>query len=535
MPVSGAPAGERIDLSCPSAVGGLPTQPVDCPMYVLDQEDLFGQPDLAVDPRDPGVMAFSAMHGGAGLHPLPGDQPPSGRSRDASVHQPHTTFYTLNGAASWSDQPYYPPEAIEPASPLPGLPVQPGRARQAFGEDNAIALDGQGHAALAALYAYRDAASPAGAGSSAYQFAVALWREGRIAQGFAYDANVRVVELPAGLKADSLHLAYVPAADALVALWRQEDASNRSSVGGAWAQGKDAGVWTPLDANRTPQGCAAISRPFAEGARLLFACAPGHGAAPRVVALETGNWTGADLGALPLPDLPQVGLVPLEGTGQHAAWSAGVVDGRPRVVLTFGGSNETPWRRTLDIGADVARSDPAVGAPAEARITAAQYVPATGNLHLVYAERAAQAGSAARPGIAKAFVSVQAFGGLQARLDLGVGKVQRVDVSPTTTGVGEGVHDDLHDSLVLWTPPDGGAPREFLAYGDYGFVRFAEVHERDAAPPVVPLSVQVPPVPAASAGTLPALVGVPAGILAGAAMARVALARRKQTVEVRDE
>jgi hypothetical protein len=42
-------------------------------------------------------------------------------------------------------------------------------------------------------------------------------------------------------------------------------------------------------------------------------------------------------------------------------------------------------------------------------------------------------------------------------------------------------------------------------------------------------------VPAASAGTLPALVGVPAGILAGAAMARVALARRKQTVEVRDE
>jgi hypothetical protein len=520
--VHAAPGGAGFELACPPVVAASPAQPPTCPLYVLDQEDLFGQPDLVADARDPSVLAFSAMHGGAGLHPLPSGQPPSPRSRDASVHQPHTTFVTRDGGSTWHDYPYDPPTAILPASTLPGVPVRAGQAREAYGEDNAMALDGQGRVALAALYASRDAGATA---STPYRYTVALWREGKPAAGMDYFNGLTVLPLPADSRADSLHLTYVPDADALVALWRQEDAPRRVTLAGAWANGT-SGAWTPLDANLTPQGCASLSRPFAEGASLVFACGS------RLVSLDPRTSRASDLGALPLPDLGQVGLAPLDGPGRYAAWAAGVQDGHPSLVVSFRARNGSAWSAPRDVGPDV--QPPGLGSQGallEARATAAAYAPGSGSLHLVFETRRA---TDAQPGIAKTLVALGPEG-VRASLDLALGQVRRVDVSPTATGLGEDVYDDLHDSLVVRRDPAGGAPRELLAYGDYGFVRFAEVREHGFAPPVVPLAAQAPPVPAAAPGGIPVLVGIPAGVLAGTAMARVAMARRQQTVEVRDE
>src|SRR5205823_4867058 len=113
---------------------------------------------------------------------------------------------------------------------------------------------------------------------------------------------------------------------------------------------------------------------------------------------------------------------------------------------------------------------------ADARVTAAVYAPESGNLHLVYMERvdAARTGSANadRPEFTKVLASVQAEGSFQGLVDLQVGRATRITTSPTLTGVGNGAYDDLHDSLVI--APDG---RELLAFGDYGFVRYAQVVE----------------------------------------------------------
>ena len=111
-----------------------------------------------------------------------------------------------------------------------------------------------------------------------------------------------------------------------------------------------------------------------------------------------------------------------------------------------------------------------------------------------------------------------------------MGRISRADFSPTLTGVGNGAYADLHDSLVLTS--DG---RELIAYGDYGFVRYAQVVETDFLPPITPLGAQVPAIPLASGGISPALYGVPAGLLSGAMVARTLMARRKQAVEAPSE
>lgn len=519
-------ASEQVEFVCPKVADALPGQAVSCPTYVLDVEDLFGQPILVADPNNVHALAFSAIHGGRGLHPLPNDAPPTERSRQNSVHQPHTTFVSTNGGQGWTDAPYYAPDAIDPATA--------GNVRTAslYGEDNAAAVDGKGRLVLGALYSYADESRGGFLGTvqqpPTYRFAVALWRAGKVGTVPDYNTNLNLITLPAGVKADSLRLTAIPAADVVLATWRQEDGANASLVAGAWAKATDAGVWTPLDANKTVQGCRDVGAPFAEGAAVYFACAGPQGA--RLAGLEAANWTALDAGALPVPGAGHVDAIPLTGTGLYAAVESGVSDGAPRVLVAFGHNGS--WSAPDDYAKDLTRG----GAVRSARVTALAYQPVSGNLHLIYEERAADATQASgKPSIGKTFAAIKARGGLEARMDLNLGQLQRPDVPPTYAGVGDGGYEDLHDTLLVWLDPAGGAPRELVAFGDYGFVRYAEILEHDAAPPLVPLSVNVPPVPAASPGTVPALVGVPAGLLAGAAATRVALARRKKTVEARND
>ena len=100
----------------------------------------------------------------------------------------------------------------------------------------------------------------------------------------------------------------------------------------------------------------------------------------------------------------------------------------------------------------------------------------------------------------------------------------------STQGVGEDIFQDLHDDILVWTDPEGRG-REFVAFGDYGFVRFAEVGEENAIPFAFPPTVGTPPIPAPTAGINPAVVGAVAGSLAMAMAARMALAKKKRTAE----
>ena len=486
-----------------------------CPAYVLDREDVMGQPVLLVDPRMPHLVAFSALHGGRGVHVT--SEPPTERSRSNAVHQPHTTFISRDGGEGWKDLPYHAPDSMARAG------------REIYGEDNAATLDGEGRLYLASLYSYTDASGFAG--RTPPRFAVGVWKAHALDRDVDYYVNSKVL-LPKDESApiDSVHLVYVAEADVVVLLWREGNATVAH-----WTKPTDGALWTRLDAP-VAQGCDAISNPIAVEAEVFFACRGEGDRAWGVHALDAATWTARLVDRAPL-DEPYALLVPRGPWGLMVLIGSGLApDNSTASVRIAYGELGGRWSSPDDVTAKLTRATPATPL-SDARVTAAVYAPESGNLHLVYAERTDPARVAApnadRPEFTKVLAAVQAEGAFQGLVDLQVGRLSRVDFSPTLTGTGSGAFSDLHDGLVVVDA--GGRPREFVAYGDYGFVRFAEVVEENFLPPVSPLSAPVPAVPAASGSLAPLLVGVPAGLLSGAMVARTLMARRKAAVEAPTE
>ena len=501
-----------------------------CPQYVLDREDIFGQPVLMVDPRNPDYLAFSAMHGGHGLH-APGREPPTERSRDNGVHQPHTTFTSKNGAISWNDQPYHAPDALK---------AENGRGRDIFGEDNAAVQDAQGRMYLAAAYSYRDVTSPFAAAPAAWQYAVGVWK----AKGPEYpvDYHVNTLILDSGNdgtnRIDSLHIAYARSVDIVVTAWREEapagltsTTGNATSVVLHWTQPGQGAVWTRAPVDIGP--CARMSNPITVDATLYVACKEADAPA-RVHAVDLATWDARVAGEVDVMGDALL-LVKRGDHGHMVLVSSGLDASAAPVVEVAYGESGGAWSLPQDMGP---RLSPASDLPlAEARVTAAAYAPRSGNLHFVYMERydlaSANANDGQTPEFAKVFGSMVAEGRFLAAVDLGVGQVSRVPFSPTLTGVGGGVYNDLHDSIVIWDgEPYGMEDREFVAYGDHGYVRFGEVVEENFVPPIPLAANAVPPVPLATPGSIPVIMGVGAGVLSGAMVARTIAARRAAAVEV---
>ena len=528
-----ADAEYEVGFSCPEAVEGPTDGAPVCPAYVLDREDVFGQPVLVLDPFNPNLAAFSAMHGGRGAHPSPADQPPTERSRDDAVHQPHTTFVTRDGGAGWEDMPYHAPDSLRQKG-VGGRPTT-----QVYGEDNAAALDAQGRLHLAALYAHRPDAGPAGS-PAPYQYSVGVWKAKRLEHPVDYNVNVRL--LPAGGEGasdriDSLHMAHVPATDLVVTAWRETPAGAAPTDAGRlvlhWTRPQDGALWTRVEADPALAACRAVSNPLALDATLYVAClADGANATEwRVLAVDSTTWKTTQAGAVPMPGT--TGHLVARGAGGYMILLASGLqeDGAPTVQVAYG-ERGAAWSSPEEVAPDILPDD----APLlDARVTAAAWSPVSGNLHLVHLQRHDLASANAGAGAVefrKLFVSLEAEGGVLATVDLGMGALSRVDFSPTLTGVGSGAFNDLHDSIVVWRDPKGlGGDREYVAYGDHGYVRFAEVTEENFPIPVVPLGTQVPPVPLATPGAMPVIVGLPAGLLAGAMVVRTLAARRKVAVE----
>ncbi|HLE96539.1 MAG TPA: hypothetical protein VI997_04140 [Candidatus Thermoplasmatota archaeon] len=528
-PLSTSSGPYQIAFECPDLEGdGGVSGGLVCPMYVLDQHDVFGQPILLVDPADPAVLAFSALHGGRGAHVTPGSEPPSDRSRADAVHQPHTTFRTTDGGQRWLDEPYYAPDSLK----------KKDLSREIFGEDNAATLDGQGRIVLAALYAWRDASGIPPTGGAAH-YGVGTWKAQRADHAVDYYVNTRILfSGNEGADAiDSIHLAHVRATDVTVLVWR-ETGPDGPFVQLHWSRSQDGAMWQAIPETARVEGCRGISNPIVAGATVVIACLEGETGTGLLAlhSIDTSTWTTRRLGEAPVTDGSLV-LVP-RGDDRHVALLATRVteEGVPSVLVTYG-EDGTRWSSPEDVASELTRAVDG-SMLLDARVTAAAYRADTGNLHLIYMERydvgAAAARDPAQAEFYKVFAAMKAEGAFQGKVDLEIGRVSRADFSPTLTGVGVGAFDDLHDGIVTWHDAHGNA-REFVAFGDYGYVRFGEVVEEDVAPPILPAPVSVPPIPLAATVANPVVVGLPAGILATSMVARALLAKRKQAAEAGDE
>jgi hypothetical protein len=486
-------------------------------MYVLDTEDVMGSPVLLVDPTHPNLLAFSAMHGGRGVHALPNDQPPTDTSRDNALHQPHTTFESKNGGQDWSDYPYHSPDALNKAG------------REVFGEDNAATLDAQGRLYLAALYAYRDAPTTPFAAAPGVQYAVGVWKEHKLDAAPDYFANTKLLEPAQGDVVDSLHMLYVPAADTVALLWR-ESAPGKSFVQLHWTSPTSGALWNKVE-DQSISGCDAISNPIAVGRSVYLACRAGK--AWTTYGVDSATWKARKIDTATITTTHAL-LVKRGDAGNMVLVGSGLASDNSTAQVSIAyGEDGARWSSPDEFASKLTRATPA--APlADARVTAAAFAPVSGNLHLIYMERTDSSRTASpdadQPEFAKEFVSIQAEGQLQTVIDLQTGRLSRADFSPAYTGVGNGVFTDLHDSLVV-VPTGNGQEREFVAYGDYGFVRYAEVTEENFLPPIAPLGAPPPAIPFASGQVAPLLIGAPAGLLSGAMVVRTLMARRKQAAE----
>lgn len=553
-------AGYEIRFKCPVVAN--PNSPdrnntnFRCPADIVDPEDIMSNPVLVIDPADPTLMAFNALHGGRGL-----DSSPTNRSRNNHIHQPHTTFITTDGRYEvWQDNPYYSPLAppkdrTNPENdPMAFFYLPQLKGPRVFGEDNAAAVDAQGRLYLSSLYAFQGESN-----ESAYQYAFGWWKAQRLNRPPEYYTGVKLWKAPAAVSIDSAYLVYVPGSDRVAALWRETNASaaQKSYINLAWTVPGKGAVWYFLKERDRIGPCSAITNPLAYQGLIYVGCfadqgyTDGEGAAAvgrlQIHAIDARRdaWTSTWVDETTLSRTPQsANAILVDRTdGRMALVTAGIaVDGRAPFLKVTNGEFGTAWDDPADYSAHLRGIGRTPGATiVDARITAAAFVLRSGNLHFIYKERYKfdEDRPTEAPEFYKALISV--FTGAQQfnkLLPLGVdtegaaaggaGLCQLYDFR--WKGYGKDVFDDFHDGLVIWQNKQRHQ-REFVAYGDCGNVRFAEVFEENFIAFSFPAPPGTPAIPASVPNINPAQVGIVAGVLAGAMVLRMLAFRRKLAVE----
>lgn len=521
--------------SVPSPSQAAPT----CPAYIFDAEDVMAQPRLVVDGRDPGLLAFNALHGGSGIRAPTQDPQPTPRSRDNAVHQPHTTFVSTDKGADWQDHRYASPLATthESQPPLP-IPLTPPTqtSNQVFGEDNAMVADRHGKLTIASLYSVRDQAG------GPVRFRVVAWREGRIGDALDYDRGYVVLSpTDANATIDSLNAVDVPEAHQTVLAWRETGSDGKAWLQVAHLPQDDGGAqWTLLDRAQRIGPCAAVSNPIDSQGVLYVGCLPaaGYAGAPakgqaQMHEVFPGNWTSQRIGPTPVLGATSLTLASADALshGMMVLAGGGIREGAPEALLAVGVKGAA-WGHLHDYGPQMTDLPAHVGTPLlEVRINALDVLGASGTVHFLYMERYSVQGSSGQQEFAKEYGVATANGRFLGKFGLNYGDPQaRMAISPQVTGASGEDFNDQHDSIVT-VHDRTGKERTFVAFGDYGAVRFAEVVEVQPPPLVIPpLSAPVA-IPTLAASTSPALVGAAAGALSAAAVLRAALAKSKKAVE----
>lgn len=521
-----AAAEYTIDFVCPPNVQS-DIADVRCPAYILDAEDIMGQPVLLVDQKNPRLVAFNALHGGLGVR-LPTAAPvPSEGSRDDLVHQPHTTFQTEDAGNMWDDNRYYSPLHLSKA--------------EIFGVDNAAVLDHQGKMLISSLYAYREEAS------SPLQYTMFNWQSEKISETFTDTTGfVRRDSREVGAVITEIHMAFDANTRQAAVFWLEQGADGLSYVQGDHVPVGE-GVWEPIDPYVRLGPCSDITNVIESSDNLYIGCvaAEGYplpdGAAHgdlMIHRFDPTTWNHTVVGVAPVPSGSAAALASAESWTKRgiAVAGAALVDGVPSVKTAVGVDGKD-WTATADYGAQLTdRSNRSGATPLEVRINALAYVRSSGTLHFVYMERFAASNdpSVAAPSGTSPYYKVYGVahgsGQFMGRFGFAYGDPQaRAAFAARTQGNGDGAFADRHDSIVVL--PGKGADRVFLAVGDHGFVRYAEVREATPVVPIAPLAAAPPAIPAPIAALNPALAGAVAGTLSLSIVARMAASRNKKTAE----
>jgi len=137
----GAGVQYTLKVDCPTTrarAGGF----VSCPVRAVDDQDMMGDPAVAVDPLKPEDLIIASLHGGvhdggaAGVTGSAGC--PTGPSTKSRCGQEFTTFTSNDHGASWVDNPYVPPQDV---------------GADAYGQHPGITIDPYGHVYVGSLYA----------------------------------------------------------------------------------------------------------------------------------------------------------------------------------------------------------------------------------------------------------------------------------------------------------------------------------------------------------------------------------------------
>lgn len=547
----GASVGKDYSLTfeCPPAqmtldVAGNGARAAGCPNRIVDEDDLLGNPALAVDPVVPGRYAFASLHG----QPARGS-PASPIARDG---QTHTTFSTVALGDQWTDQPYYPPQAAFPDG------------RHVLGLDVDALIDEQRTLHVASLYAHQ------GAGNDPWNYTIVLWkfsqelREGS-RQGLTqtdYDlVNAAFHNRLPGSVIDNLWLLEDKGDNLVYLLWHERAGPNAtlpvkglgnvtSWIAGAVTTADAVSSWARLPDSMLVGGCATPSNPVLAEGRILIACEAGAQGEPLLHlgpheiglrAMVPALRAAQDEGKTPLVN----GTLRLAANarGDVALLTARVVfpNGTTAENLTkpnarSGGVNVTAntsvvaqiatrgldgsWSRPHDFGDKIHNASSVVRA---ARFNAALYRDASDVIHVIFLEeRVSNRTEKEVPRWSKHLLAIDPVGTVVFDADLNLsdkGQVFGGRAAGDTTPYG-----DTRDSLV------DVHGEEFIGFADYAVLVFAKVVEHDQR--VAPAVQEVPP-PVAEA--LPAVesvatatgigLGATAAVGAGALVARkVALA-----------
>lgn len=517
-----------------------------CPAFILDPEDIMSQPEMVIDPVEPGLIAFHALHGGRGVQSLPGQYVPSDRSRDDSLHQPHTVFQKDRADDFiFNDRKYYSPWHCDATTQqdINACQDQP----DIFGEDNAIALDGQARMTVASLYAIEQ-----GGDTGQFEYKIVVWKSERMNRLFEDKVNYAVLSTASPLNgADSLDLVYTGATNRMAVVWRESVPDNNTGPTGlnswvslSYTKPGEGARWLPLEQEQWFGPCDAVSNAVSVRHLIYVACKPGDAfeypdpnatlGQWQLFTIDSRDWTTAWHSAVPVTAGDNAKLAD-SGQDHIIFASAGLDESGNPVTMLSAGTYSGEWYTPNGFGAQLTnQSNPLERR--EVRITAVAYREETGHVHVLYMERyrvSAGVESAGVPEYYKALANLGVTGrGMEwlGKQPLSLGNGPR-HFSAQYQGAGENVFNDLKDSIVVWKD-ERGNEREFVAYADYGNVRFAEVVEVQQSPFPGFLPVGgAPPIPLAAPGANPAYVGVVAGALSAAMVARILAAKKKATVE----
>lgn len=548
-----------------------------CPYRIIDDADLLGSPQIAVNQNDPNSVAFFSLHGGGSTDgPTPRSRDPSPDGMAAVTGLSHTTFTSQDMGRSWHDNPW---------------------GTDGFGEHIAGTMDADGNLYIGALWSKR-------LGEGRFDYVIKLYKEqdGRY-QISTYQPSKTFSNRASGNTIDEVSLVYVPdwtppqaanatwnqtanntapadqsdvgnstsgddygqrnsADDRIMAVWFERALDWRNSTTGksswidaAWTDTTARDNWTRLEDSQLIGPCMAASNAVVWGGKAYVACVADAGYNGR---------SRARIGDIDVWSIdPMTGKTTLE---EHTR----LVGGNPRmtsrpdgymaiasarvagpteidVQVNFGWYGRI-WQGPQNVGGDLHRNA-GTDRVREARITAMALNQETNTLFLAYMERINMTAEAPEPnpstlnpgpGQAIEYHKILATmgectNGLVEAYDLQLG-VARHPFADGTVGDTTGVFDDLQDGMALWTDPSNGEERIYFAYGDHGVIQYgALLGDAGGIPcPVIapPVTIPPPPIPAALSATSPAtmLVGATVGATALAMVTYLLAAKRRTAV-----